>query len=100
MRIWHLVLLTFPVITLHAQPPRKVRLPVDYVNPFIGASTNAIDAGASHGLGKTFPGAATPFGMVQVSPNTITGGDNGSGYSYEHMTIEGFALTQMSGVGW
>ena len=38
--------------------------------------------------------------MVQVSPNTITGGDNGSGYSDEHNTIEGFAFTQMSGVGW
>lgn len=45
----------------------------DYVNPFIGASTNTEAAGAYHGLGKTFPGATTPFGMVQVSPNTITG---------------------------
>ena len=70
------------------------------VNPFIGASTSADAAGIYHGLGKTFPGAATPFGMVQVSPNTITGGDNGPGYSYEHKTIEGFALTQMSGIGW
>jgi len=76
------------------------RQPVDYVNPFIGASTNVEKAGASHGLGKTFPGASTPFGLVQLSPNTITGGDNGSGYSYEHTTIEGFAFTQMSGVGW
>lgn len=74
--------------------------PTDYVNPFIGASTNVDAAGAYHGLGKTFPGATTPWGMVQVSPNTITGGDNGSGYSYEHTTIEGFAFTQMSGVGW
>ena len=74
--------------------------PANYVNPFIGASTNIDDAGAYHGLGKTFPGATTPYGMVQVSPNTITGGDNGSGYSYEHKTIEGFALMQMSGVGW
>ncbi|MCX2574112.1 GH92 family glycosyl hydrolase [Pedobacter sandarakinus] len=72
----------------------------EYVNPFIGATTNVDDAGVYHGLGKTYPGATTPFGMVQVSPNTITGGDNGSGYSYEHKTIEGFALTQMSGVGW
>ena len=72
----------------------------DYVNPFIGASTNTEAAGAYHGLGKTFPGAVTPFGAVQVSPNTITGGDNGSGYSYEHETIEGFAFTQMSGIGW
>src|SRR6516225_4481922 len=100
MRPWHLVLLTLPVITSHAQPPRKVKLPVAYVTPFISASTNADQAGASHGLGKTFPGAATPFGMVQVSPNTITGGDNGSGYSYEHTSIEGFAFTQLSGVGW
>ena len=72
----------------------------DYVNPFIGATTNTQMARAEHGLGKTFPGAATPWGMTQVSPNTVTGGDNGSGYSYEHTTIEGFALTQMSGVGW
>ena len=73
--------------------PASPKAPVDYINPFIGATTK-------DGLGKTYPGAATPFGMTQVSPNTITGGDNGSGYSYEHKTIEGFALTQMSGVGW
>lgn len=71
-----------------------------YVNPFIGATTNTKAAGSYHGLGKTFPGATAPFGMVQVSPNTITGGDNGPGYSYEHTTIEGFAFTQMSGIGW
>lgn len=74
--------------------------PVDYVNPFIGASTSEGAAGVYHGLGKTFPGATTPYGLVQVSPNTITGGDNGSGYSYEHTSIEGFAFTQMSGIGW
>lgn len=72
----------------------------DYVNPFIGATTSTDAAGIYHGLGKTFPGATTPYGMVQVSPNTITGGDNAPGYSYEHKTIEGFAFTQMSGVGW
>lgn len=72
----------------------------EYVNPFIGASTNTEQAGAYHGLGKTFPGATTPFGLVQVSPQTITGGDNGPGYSYEHQTIEGFSMTQMSGIGW
>ena len=74
--------------------------PADYVDPFIGASTSIAEAGVYHGLGKTFPGAATPWGLVQVSPNTITGGDNAPGYSYEHETIEGFAFTQMSGVGW
>src|SRR5690554_6528190 len=74
--------------------------PADLVNPFIGANTSPSAAGVYHGLGKTFPGATTPYGMVQVSPNTITGGDNSPGYSFEHETIEGFAFTQMSGVGW
>src|SRR5580658_1474526 len=83
---------------LRTAMPRKQ--PADYVNPFIGASTSAGKAGIYHGLGKTFPGAANPFGLVQLSPNTITGGDNGSGYSYEHTSLEGFAFTQMSGVGW
>ncbi|KAA6326866.1 hypothetical protein EZS27_024083 [termite gut metagenome] len=52
--------------------------PAKYVNPMIGASTSTTMARAYHGLGKTVPGATTPFGAAQVSPNTITGGDNGS----------------------
>jgi predicted alpha-1,2-mannosidase len=67
----------------------------DEINPLIGASTSVV-----LGEGKTFPGAATPFGLVQLSPDTITGGDNGPGYSYEHKTIEGFSFTHMSGIGW
>jgi predicted alpha-1,2-mannosidase len=65
------------------------------INPLIGASTST-----ALGEGKTFPGPATPFGMVQLGPDTITGGDNAPGYSYEHTTIEGFSFTRMSGVGW
>jgi predicted alpha-1,2-mannosidase len=68
---------------------------VDWVNPLIGASTSQ-----KLGEGKTFPGPTTPFGLVQLSPDTITGGDNAPGYSYEHTTIEGFSFTHMSGVGW
>lgn len=74
--------------------------PVDSIDPMIGAVTYRQDTKDHHGLGKTFPGAATPFGLVQLSPDTLTGGDNGSGYSYEHPTIEGFSFTHMSGVGW
>lgn len=92
------IALALIVVTTYSNAQNKT--PVDYVNPFIGAMNGTSKAGSIHGLGKTFPGATTPFGMVQVSPNTITGGDNGSGYSYEHEYIEGFALTQMSGVGW
>ena len=68
---------------------------VDSINPMVGASTSV-----EYGEGKTFPGAATPFGLVQLSPDTITGGDNGPGYSYEHKTIEGFSFLHMSGIGW
>ena len=97
MKRFHLLLFSvFTIAVLNAQQKDLASC----VNPFIGASTNIDAAGASHGLGKTFPGAATPFGMTQVSPQTITGGDNGPGYSYEHTTIEGFSMTQMSGVGW
>ena len=94
------IILGAALFFLSACQTRKQTNYAQYVNPFIGASTSVGDAGIYHGLGKTFPGAATPFGMTQVSPNTITGGDNGSGYSYEHTSIEGFAFTQMSGVGW
>jgi predicted alpha-1,2-mannosidase len=87
-------------LIIFSKLPAQIKEPADYVDPFIGASTSAAAAGIYHGLGKTFPGAATPFGLVQISPNTITGGDNGSGYSYEMKYIEGFAFTQMSGIGW
>ncbi|MDO7138814.1 GH92 family glycosyl hydrolase [Algibacter lectus] len=74
--------------------------PVDYIDPIIGAITYGKKSKDAHGFGKTFPGAATPFGLVQLSPDTVSDGDNGSGYSYEHPTMEGFSFTHMSGVGW
>ncbi len=73
---------------------------VDYIKPIIGAVTYAKTTGDIHGFGKTFPGSTTPFGLVQLSPDTKTGGDNGPGYSYSHKTIEGFSFTHMSGIGW
>ena len=78
----------------------KAKQPGDYIDPIIGAITYGKKSKDIHGFGKTFPGAATPFGLVQLSPDTITGGDNGSGYSYAHPTLEGFSFTHMSGVGW
>ena len=80
--------------------PSSPKSTVDFINPMIGASTSVEAGGIYHGLGKTFPGAATPFGLVQLSPDTITGGDNAPGYSYHHPTIEGFSFTHMSGTGW
>jgi predicted alpha-1,2-mannosidase len=43
-----------------------------------------------------FPGAVTPFGMAQLSPDTE---DNGYGYHYDQMSIKGFSMTHMTGVG-
>ena len=73
---------------------------ISYVHPIIGASTSTEAGKSGHGLGKTFPGSATPFGLVQLSPDTKTGGDNAPGYSWHHKTIEGFSFIHMSGTGW
>ncbi|MEI6074819.1 MAG: GH92 family glycosyl hydrolase [Verrucomicrobiota bacterium] len=81
-----------------AERPADAREMVDCINPMIGAIASSDNGG--QGFGKTFPGAATPFGMIQLSPDTITGAGNGPGYSYHHETIEGFSFTHMSGIGW
>lgn len=63
---------------------------VDYVDPFIGTDFH----------GHTFPGAATPFGMVQLSPDTRTlGWDACAGYHYSDSSILGFSHTHLSGTG-
>jgi len=61
-----------------------------FVNPFIG----------SDGPGNTYPGATTPFGMVQLSPDIgIAGWDRISGYYYQDSIISGFSHTHLSGTG-
>lgn len=70
-----------------------------YVDTIIGTVGDG-QIERSHGGGKTYPGACVPGGMVQLSPDTVTGGDNGSGYNYCHNTIEGFSFNHMSGIGW
>lgn len=63
----------------------------NYVNPMIGTD----------GTGHTFPGATTPFGMVQLSPDTRIDGtwEGCSGYHYSDATIYGFSHTHLSGTG-
>lgn len=64
--------------------------PLEYVDPFIGTGFH----------GHTFPGAATPFGMVQLSPDTRSGDwDACAGYHYDDRTIDGFSHTHLSGTG-
>ena len=64
--------------------------PIDYVDPMIGTGFHA----------HTYPGATTPYGMVQLSPDTRVGGwDACSGYHYSDNTILGFSHTHLSGTG-
>ena len=67
-----------------------------YVNPFIG--TGAIDGGLS---GNNYPGATSPFGMIQLSPDTSEAPNWGdaTGYDYNRNTIFGFSHTRLSGTG-
>ena len=67
-----------------------------YVNPFIG--TGAIDGRLS---GNNYPGATSPFGMIQLSPDTSEAPNWGdaSGYDYNRNTIFGFSHTRLSGTG-
>ncbi len=65
------------------------------VDPFIGTA----------GEGHTFPGAVSPFGMVQLSPDTDTSCviracyAHAAGYRHDDPTIEGFSHTHFSGAG-
>ncbi|MGF6492918.1 putative alpha-1,2-mannosidase [Luteibacter sp. 621] len=61
-----------------------------YVDPFIGTG----------GHGHTYPGATTPFGMVQLSPDTYNADwDVCSGYHQRYRSIMGFSHTHLSGTG-
>lgn len=91
------LMMTMAAVTLSA----IAQQPVDYVNPIIG----------TNGMGHTFPGACTPFGWVQLSPDTdtIPHNINGAyqknayeycaGYQYRDKTIVGFSHTHLSGTG-
>jgi predicted alpha-1,2-mannosidase len=71
-----------------ATPAALVSDPASLVNPFIGTSNSADD----------FPGADSPFGMIQWSPDTPSRPDGG-GYEYNDSSITGFSLTHLSGPG-
>ncbi|WP_103071300.1 GH92 family glycosyl hydrolase [Aquimarina sediminis] len=74
---------------------------IQYVNPLVGTKN----------MGHTFPGSTTPFGMVQLSPETNSqplfkeGKYNRktyeycSGYQHKDSTIFGFSHTHFSGTG-
>jgi len=65
------------------------------VDPFVGTGSNPGTAGEV----GTFPGAATPFGMIQWSPDTAPDREQGGGYDDADTKISGFSLTHLSGAG-
>src|SRR6185436_13554233 len=81
-----------PVAKTHAKtaaaaPPTALS---QYVRPVVG----------TQGEGNTFPGAAAPFGMIQLSPDTDDQlWDTASGYEYSDSSIISFTLTHLSGTG-
>ena len=82
------LLLSAIPFSLVAQPAKDSVL--EKVDPFIGTGFH----------GHTFPGATTPFGMVQLSPDTRTSGWDACGGYYDADTeIWGFSHTHLSGTG-
>jgi len=87
--------LIFILFAACQMPEKTVQMPVDFVNPFIGTGGEM-----GVGFGNMFPGAAYPFGMMQVSPDN--GGQNWmycGGYRYPDSMIVGFSHTHFSGTG-
>jgi len=89
---------TATAVSLHASPltafaqqaPAGKDDMLQWVNPRIGTG----------GHGHTYPGAALPFGAVQLSPDTFTEGwDWCSGYHISDDSIMGFSHTHLSGTG-
>ncbi|MFL6113837.1 MAG: GH92 family glycosyl hydrolase, partial [Catenulispora sp.] len=76
-----------------AARPHAVADPAATVNTLIGSKNQ----------GETFPGADTPFGMVQWSPENTYGDQTHTpepgGYSYDFPKVRGFSLTHLSGTG-
>ena len=81
--------LTVATCALTAQVAAKAG-PAASVNAIIGTG------GGPGGGNNLFPGATTPFGMVQISPDTES---QGYGYHYDQPAIQGFSMTHMSGPG-
>ena len=89
------------IVLLTVILPVAAQQPTDYVNPLIG----------TNGMGHVFPGACSPFGWIQLSPDTdtIPHNVNGvyqkdtyaycAGYRYQDSTIVGFSHTHLSGTG-
>jgi putative alpha-1,2-mannosidase len=70
--------------------------PAALVHPLDGTGTGPVSPGT---VGE-FPGADTPFGMIQWSPDSAPNREqSGGGYDDADTMINGFSLTHLSGTG-
>ena len=88
--VWVLAL-SFFCIDCASQAAKSMTSPLHQeVNPWIGTG----------GHGHTYPGATSPFGMVQLSPDTrLDGWDGCGGYHDTDSVIYGFSHTHLQGTG-
>ena len=78
------------IIALATASCSGIHDPLDEADPFVGTGFH----------GHTYPGATTPFGLVQLSPDTRNRTWDGcSGYHQSDSTIMGFSHTHISGTG-
>jgi hypothetical protein len=92
--VWMWPLSPHTTAVRQAEGDRDDRAPSHFVDPFIGTG----------GEGHTYPGAAVPWGIVQLSPESDAPSFRGglrwcAGYQYGDMSILGFAHTHFSGTG-
>jgi predicted alpha-1,2-mannosidase len=86
----HTQLNSFTLMFLLSAAVASAKSPVDYVNPMIGTDAH----------GHVYPGAAVPFGLVQLSPDTRDNTwDGSSGYHYSDTSILGFSHNHLTGTG-
>lgn len=85
-----LILLLITSCSIRNKTKEKTEDYYRYVNTLIGTGDN----------GHTFPGACSPFGLIQASPES---GNDGwkycSGFNYADDSIIGFAQTHLNGTG-
>lgn len=76
--------------------PAPAAGPASHVRVFAGTRPGP----GTFGGGHNFPGAALPFGMVQLSPDTTPAERNGrGGYDYRDSHLSGFSFTHLAGAG-
>lgn len=89
-RLFSFKILVFAVTFVYANHGSMAQNVSKFVDPFIGTAYT----------GHTYPGATTPFGMVQVGPDNGTDGWKFcSGYHTDSKFILGFSHTHLSGTG-